>query len=102
MKRRILNRRFLVWKHLCTLCQQLEGACFQFRNANSPLPLDLLKNLCALRWLKRTKPGGTTNEFSEYFHTVPISDQREKYKEEAKNLVSENSWNKSVNETQVY
>ncbi|OJA20738.1 hypothetical protein AZE42_12511 [Rhizopogon vesiculosus] len=44
------------------------------------------QNLCALRWLKRTRPGGTTDEFSKYFDTVLTSDQHEKYKE-AKNLV---------------
>jgi hypothetical protein len=35
------------------------------------------RNLCALRWLKQTKPGGTTDEFSKYFDTVLTSDQHE-------------------------
>jgi hypothetical protein len=28
------------------LCRRLEGACLQFGNADSPLPLDLLKQIC--------------------------------------------------------
>jgi hypothetical protein len=35
------------------------------------------RNLCALRWLKQTKPGGTTDEFCNYFDTVLTSGQRE-------------------------
>ncbi|KAG1736158.1 uncharacterized protein EDB91DRAFT_1250167 [Suillus paluster] len=59
------------------------------------------RNLCALRWLKLTKRGGTTDEFNAYYGTL-TSDQLGKYNEEAKNLVSNDAWNKNVNKGQIY
>ncbi|KAG2347554.1 hypothetical protein BDR05DRAFT_996657 [Suillus weaverae] len=59
------------------------------------------RNLCALRWLKQTKRSGTTDEFNAFYGTL-TSDQLGKYNEEAKNLVSNDAWNKNVNEGQIY
>ncbi|KAG1762518.1 hypothetical protein EDD22DRAFT_846982 [Suillus occidentalis] len=59
------------------------------------------RNLCALRWLKQTKRSGTTDEFNAYYGTL-TSDQLGKYNEEVNNLVSNNAWNKNVNEGQIY
>ncbi|KAG2126432.1 hypothetical protein BD769DRAFT_1668444 [Suillus cothurnatus] len=58
-------------------------------------------NLCALCWLKQTKRSGTMDEFDASCGTL-TSDQLGKCNEEAKNLVSNDAWNKNVNEGQIY
>ena len=51
VKKRMLNRRFLVQKHLHSTVSvaRWQGACLRFGNADSPLPLDLLKKIRLVR-----------------------------------------------------
>ncbi|KAG1822409.1 hypothetical protein EV424DRAFT_1554308 [Suillus variegatus] len=66
-----------------------------------PSPTKNGRNLCALRWLKQIKIGGTTEEFCAYYGDLTL-EQRKGYDEEAAALVATDTWTKAVSEGRLY